>query len=96
MNKGMSDLIKEGVLKARKNIWLVPSGYCAFASLLAVFIIWIDTVTVKNCRKCFPASLLIGVSLAQTILATIAAALLTMITITFSIIMVVKISPCYI
>ncbi|ARK30613.1 hypothetical protein BkAM31D_12665 [Halalkalibacter krulwichiae] len=84
----MFDLI-EWILKIRKNIWLVPSVYCLVSSLLAIFIIWIDTAHGEKVQDIFPASLLISVNLAQTILATIAAALLTMITITFSTIMVV-------
>ncbi len=77
------------MLKVRKNIWIVPSVYCLVSSLLAVVMIWVDTVHGERVQNIFPASLLISVSLAQTVLATIAAALLTMVTITFSTIMVV-------
>ncbi|MFC0562440.1 DUF2254 domain-containing protein [Halalkalibacter alkalisediminis] len=79
----------EWVLKVRKNIWLIPSAYCIVSSFLAGFIIWIDTAHGDKVEAVVPANLLISVSLAQTIFATISAALLTMITITFSTIMVV-------
>lgn len=84
----MSGMI-EWILKIRKHIWLIPSAYCMVSSFLAGFIIWIDTAHGDKVEAVVPANLLISVSLAQTILATIAAALLTMITITFSTIMVV-------
>ncbi|MEB1807001.1 MAG: DUF2254 domain-containing protein [Bacillaceae bacterium] len=77
------------VLKVRKNIWLIPSAYCVLATVLALFIIWLDTVHGERVEAALPATILISVDLAQTILGIIAAALLTMITITFSTIMVV-------
>ncbi|WP_216829656.1 DUF2254 domain-containing protein [Alkalihalobacterium elongatum] len=77
------------VLKVRKNIWLIPSVYCLLATVLALVIIWLDTVHGEKVEATLPATILISVDLAQTILGTIAAALLTMITITFSTIMVV-------
>ncbi|MDT8862580.1 DUF2254 domain-containing protein [Alkalihalobacillus sp. MEB130] len=76
-------------LKVKKNIWFIPSAYCLVASLLAFAVIWLDTIHGKKIEAMVPATLLISVELAQTILGILAAALLTMITITFSTIMVV-------
>jgi uncharacterized membrane protein len=76
-------------LKVKKNIWLLPSAYCLVASLLAMIVIWLDTVHGQKIETMIPPTLLISVDLAQNILGILAAALLTMIAITFSTIMVV-------
>lgn len=81
--------MKYYLLQIKQNIWLVPSLYCVAASLLAFGVIYLDTVHGETIVDIIPAIILISVDLAQTILGTIAAALLTMITITFSTIMVV-------
>ncbi|WP_332634840.1 DUF2254 domain-containing protein [Halalkalibacter flavus] len=77
------------ILKVKKNIWLLPSAYCLVASLLAMIVIWLDTVHGQKIETAIPPTLLISVDLAQNILGILAAALLTMIAITFSTIMVV-------
>ncbi|MCD8511949.1 MAG: DUF2254 domain-containing protein [Bacillus sp. (in: Bacteria)] len=81
--------MKNFLFQLKMNIWVIPSLYCTMASLLAFGVIYIDTVHGKKMEELLPATLLISVELSQTILATIAAALLTMVTITFSTIMVV-------
>ncbi|MCD8502166.1 MAG: DUF2254 domain-containing protein [Bacillaceae bacterium] len=77
------------LLQFKQTIWLIPSVYCLLATFLAFGVIYLDTVHGEAVTKTVPALFLISVDLAQTILGTIAAALLTMITITFSTIMVV-------
>lgn len=81
--------MKNLVLQLKMNIWVVPSYYCLIASLLAFGVIYLDTVHGKKMVDLLPSTVLVSVDLSQTILATIAAALLTMVTITFSTIMVV-------
>ncbi|MBU9719889.1 MULTISPECIES: DUF2254 domain-containing protein [Bacillaceae] len=81
--------MKYFLLQIKQTIWLLPSLYCLFASLLAFGVIYLDTVHGEAVTQTIPPLFLISVDLAQTILGTIAAALLTMITITFSTIMVV-------
>ncbi|WP_078555269.1 DUF2254 domain-containing protein [Bacillus alkalicellulosilyticus] len=81
--------MKNFLLQIKQTIWLMPSLYCLMATILAFGIIYVDTIHGKAVTETIPALFLISVDLAQTILGTIAAALLTMITITFSTIMVV-------
>lgn len=81
--------MKNYLLQFKQTIWLIPSVYCLLATFLAFGVIYLDTVHGEAVTKTIPPLFLISVDLAQTILGTIAAALLTMITITFSTIMVV-------
>ncbi|MDF9839771.1 MULTISPECIES: DUF2254 domain-containing protein [unclassified Paenibacillus] len=76
-------------LRIRENIWLTPSVYCLLSFLLAIGVILADTYFAEYTKELVPSFLLIKVGLGQTILGVIAGSLLTMITITFSTIMVV-------
>lgn len=76
-------------MKAHESIWFIPALYSVLASGLALLTVLIDTYFSDEVRAFFPIYLRTSVDLAQTILGTIAGALLTMTTISFSTIMVV-------
>jgi uncharacterized membrane protein len=80
-------LVRKMILRIRESIWLLPGIYSIFAFLLAVIVIYIDHYELAE--GVVPSFLMTNVELAQTILGSISAALLTMTTITFSTIMVV-------
>lgn len=82
-------MLKRLVLKMREKIWFVPTVYSLLALLLAFGTVLIDTKLNAELIDHIPPYILTSVDLAQTILGTISGALLTMITITFSTIMVV-------
>ncbi len=82
-------MVQRFLLRIKNSLWLLPSLYCVFSLILAIFIITIDTTFYKQFQNVIPAILLTRVDLAQTILGVIAGSLLTMTTITFSTIMVV-------
>lgn len=85
--KGLGILFKKMVLRIRESIWLLPGIYSILAFLLALFVIYVDHN--QMAEGIVPKFLMTNVDLAQTILGSISAALLTMTTITFSTIMVV-------
>src|SRR5574342_638842 len=80
-------LVRKIVLRIRESIWLLPGIYSIFAFLLALLVIYIDHNELAE--GIVPSFLMTSIDLAQTILGSISAALLTMTTITFSTIMVV-------
>ncbi|MGA9227664.1 MAG: DUF2254 family protein, partial [Mesobacillus sp.] len=80
-------MVRKIVLRIRESIWLLPGIYSIFAFLLALLVIYIDHNELAE--GIVPSFLMTSIDLAQTILGSISAALLTMTTITFSTIMVV-------
>lgn len=80
-------MIKKLIFKIRGSIWFIPGVYSILAFFLALIVIFVDHNDMLD--GIFPSFLLTNVELAQTILGSISAALLTMTTITFSTIMVV-------
>ncbi|WP_084006541.1 DUF2254 domain-containing protein [Guptibacillus hwajinpoensis] len=82
-------MIKKILLHIKESIWFIPGTYSVLSFLLAVVVILIDTVYYDEVQRYIPSFLTTTVDLAQTTLASLSAALLTMTTITFSTIMVV-------
>ncbi|MBE4907835.1 DUF2254 domain-containing protein [Bacillus luteolus] len=78
-------------IRIRQRFWYLPSLYGLIAAFLAVFSMEINTYIVNTevLVTFLPAFLLTDINLAQTILSSISASLLTMTTITFSTILVV-------
>jgi uncharacterized membrane protein len=76
-------------LKARESIWFVPSIYSVASIILTIIVILIDTVFADSVQNALPKVLFTSVDLGTTILSSIATAILTMTTISFSTIMVV-------
>ena len=83
----LDNLVRKMILRIRESIWLLPGIYSILAFLLALIVIYIDHNELAE--GIVPSFLMTNVDLAQTILGSISAALLTMTTITFSTIMVV-------
>lgn len=81
--------MKKFLFRLNDSIWLTPTLFAIFSALLALATVMIDTLYIGELTDSLPYFLLTSVDLAQTILGTIAGALLTMTTITFSTIMVV-------
>lgn len=77
------------ILRIKDSIWLTPSIYCSISLIIAISVVYIDNSLSEHSNKHIPDYLMTSVDLAQIILGTIAAALVTMTTITFSTIMVV-------
>ncbi|MHA6260120.1 DUF2254 domain-containing protein [Sporosarcina sp. CAU 1771] len=82
-------MVRRFFAKIHESIWFVPSVYALLATLLALVTVLIDTTFNKEVISFIPSYFRTSVDLAQTILATISGALLTMTTLTFSTIMVV-------
>ncbi|MBM7649610.1 putative membrane protein [Bacillus ectoiniformans] len=76
-------------LKIKSSIWLIPSLYSLAAFTIATIVIWLDINHYEELKRYLPDRLLTSVDLAETILGSLAGALLTMTTITFSTLMVV-------
>ncbi|WP_158734901.1 DUF2254 domain-containing protein [Alteribacillus sp. YIM 98480] len=83
--------LKNILARVRSNFLYIPSLYGIAALLLAIASIQIDThiMSIEYLHRFIPDSLFMDIDLAQTILGSISAALLTMTTITFSTILVV-------
>ncbi|MDX5474937.1 MAG: DUF2254 domain-containing protein [Bacillaceae bacterium] len=81
--------MKKVLLKLKESIWLIPSIYCIISFAITLIVIYIDKVHSDFLQNKIPSIFMTSVDLAQIILGTISAALLTMTTITFSTIMVV-------
>ncbi|WP_017380311.1 DUF2254 domain-containing protein [Paenisporosarcina sp. TG-14] len=79
-------------LKIKESIWFIPTLYSLLSVVLAIITSTIDHFFDKTLLLYVPPVLLTSVSLAQTILSGLSAALLTMTTFTFSTIMVVLIT----
>ncbi len=79
------------LLRIRSNFLYIPSLYGLAALLLAIASIEIDThiMSVEYLHRFIPDSLFMDIDLAQNILGSISAALLTMTTITLSTILIV-------
>jgi len=75
--------------RIHESIWFIPGVYTILASVLALATVLIDTTFNDEVKDYIPVYFRTSVDLAQTILATISGALLTMTTLTFSTIMVV-------
>jgi uncharacterized membrane protein len=80
-------MVRNIILRIRESIWLLPGIYSILAFILALIVIYIDHNELA--QGIVPSFLMTNIELAQTILGSISAALLTMTTITFSTIMVV-------
>ncbi|WP_223702977.1 DUF2254 domain-containing protein [Sutcliffiella deserti] len=76
-------------LKARQSIWFVPGVYSLASIILTTMVILVDTVFANLVQGILPGILFTNVDLGATILSSIATAILTMTTISFSTIMVV-------
>ncbi|QOY36581.2 DUF2254 domain-containing protein [Anaerobacillus isosaccharinicus] len=81
--------MKKLVLKINGSIWLKPAIYCLISLLIAILVVYIDMNLEDFIDKHIPTYFVTSVDLAQIILGTISAAIVTMTTITFSTIMVV-------
>lgn len=81
--------MEKWTLRARKEIWFVPSLYALASILLTAIVISIDTVFADSVQNNLPKIFFTNVDLSTTILSSIATAILTMTTISFSTIMVV-------
>lgn len=81
--------MEKWTLRARKEIWFVPSLYALASIILTAIIISIDTVFADSVQTYLPRIFFTNVDLSTTILSSIATAILTMTTISFSTIMVV-------
>ncbi len=81
--------MEKWTLRARKEIWFVPSLYALASIILTAIIISIDTVFADSVQNYLPKIFFTNVDLSTTILSSIATAILTMTTISFSTIMVV-------
>lgn len=81
--------MKKWLFRLNDSIWFTPTLLTFFSALLAIATVLIDTLYIGELVEELPYFMLTSVDLAQTILGTIAGALLTMTTITFSTIMVV-------
>ncbi len=79
------------LLKVRSSFWYLPSIYGAVAFVFALISLKIDSyvINIEELYQLLPTILLTDINLAQIILSSIAASLLTMTTITFSTILVV-------
>ncbi|GGF96293.1 DUF2254 domain-containing protein [Paenibacillus abyssi] len=82
-------ILKLLTLRIRETIWLTPAVYCLLSFMLAIGVILADTHYAEYTKELVPSFLLVKIGLGQMILGVIAGSLLTMITITFSTIMVV-------
>lgn len=81
--------MKKILFRLKDSIWLTPTLFSIFSATLAIATVMLDTLYIGGLADSLPYFMLTSVDLAQTILGTIAGALLTMTTITFSTIMVV-------
>ncbi|WP_096156255.1 MULTISPECIES: DUF2254 domain-containing protein [Bacillus] len=81
--------MKKVLLRMKESIWVIPSIYCTISFVLTLVVLYVDMVHSDFLQNKIPILLMTSVDLAQIILGTISAALLTMTTITFSTIMVV-------
>lgn len=81
--------MEKWTLRARKEIWFVPSLYALASIILTAIVISIDTVFADSVQNYLPKIFFTNVDLSTTILSSIATAILTMTTISFSTIMVV-------
>lgn len=81
--------MKKFFFRLNESIWFTPVMFSLFSAVLAIATVMLDTLYIGELVDQLPYFLLTSVDLAQTILGTIAGALLTMTTITFSTIMVV-------
>lgn len=82
-------MINRWILKIRSKIWFIPVLYGLIAFILSMLIISIDTFLSEEVQIYIPKVLLTDFDLAQTILSSLAAAIITMMTISFSTMMVV-------
>lgn len=81
--------MKKFLFRLNDSIWFIPTMFSIFSAVLAIATVMLDTLYIGELVERLPYFMLTSVDLAQTILGTIAGALLTMTTITFSTIMVV-------
>ncbi|MBP2027500.1 putative membrane protein [Acetoanaerobium pronyense] len=77
------------LLKLRKSIWVYPIFYSITSLILSIFIITLDSRWILDIENYMPEIFFTSVDLAETVLATIAGALLSMTIFTFSTTMVV-------
>lgn len=82
-------MINKWILKIRSKIWFTPVVYGIVAFILSIVVISIDTFLSEEVKIYIPSVLLTDFDLAQTILSSLSAATITMMTISFSTMMVV-------
>lgn len=73
--------MKKWLFRLNDSIWFTPTLFTFFSALLAIATVLIDTLYIGELVEELPYFMLTSVDLAQTILGTIAGALLTMTTI---------------
>ena len=81
--------VMKWILKLRKSIWIYPIFYSITSLMLSVFIVTLDSRWILDIEKYIPGIFFTSVDLAETVLATIAGALLSITIFTFSTTMVV-------
>ncbi|MBS4539194.1 DUF2254 domain-containing protein [Clostridium sp. D2Q-11] len=82
-------MINRWILKLKSKIWFIPVLYGIIAFIFSLLIILIDTFPSELIQIYIPDILLTDFDLAKTILSALAAATITMMTVSFSTIMVV-------
>lgn len=82
-------MLQEILSKLRKSVWLTPTLFSFVGFALAVYVILLDVKTFGNVHDTLPTYLFLDSELAKTVLSTISVALLTMMTFTFSTMMIV-------
>lgn len=82
-------MINKWIFKLKSQIWFIPALYGIISFLLSLLVISIDTFLSEEVKTYIPRVLLTDFDLAQTILSSLAAATITMMTVSFSTIMVV-------
>lgn len=73
----------------KEKVWLTPAVYIVMAVLLSIALFYVDQLYIEDLKPYIPSVLLTNVELAKTIMGSLAGALLTMTTFTFSTILVV-------
>ncbi|MDN3450775.1 DUF2254 domain-containing protein [Planococcus sp. APC 3906] len=81
--------MKSTIYLFKEKFWLTPAIFSILAIALSVGFFYVDLLLVERFKEFIPSILLTKVDLAKTIMGTLAGALLTMSTFTFSTILVV-------
>ncbi len=89
MNDGGTDVIKKFLLQMRTKLYFIPGLFTFFFIALACLFVYIDELTGRFVSASGALFIYTSRAQASVILSTIAGSLLTMLTITFSIMMVV-------
>jgi uncharacterized membrane protein len=86
--KGVA-MVQKLVTKIRSSIWFTPTVYSLIAIVISIYVGLLDRRALGNIKDRIPHFMFTDFELAKQILSTIATALLTMITFTFSTMMIV-------